>query len=415
MTYPFLTLDDFDLEHRKVLVRLDINSPIDPASGDLMDETRLRSHLETLRALRDSAVVIIAHQSRPGKKDFVSLQRHARRLRRHLERLVHFQDSLFNREALQRIDNLSSGEVLENVRFNAEEVSLKGDMETLANARYVRILAPHFDLFINDAFAAAHRLQPSTVGFIPHLPSAAGWLMERELTVLHKVLGSAERPAIAVLGGAKADDAIMIMDHMLSKGIVDRILTAGVVANIMLIARGVDLGSPSTEFIRKHVPDADGCIERARKLLATYGDAIGVPTDVALNRDGERHGVTVDTLPAEYPIHDIGIDTVVRFVKEIEEAGTVIVNGPAGVFELPEFAFGTEELFHAISRTDAFTVAGGGETSAVLTRMGLRGEVDHLSTGGGACIALLSGRELPVEQALIQAREWYLDGMYDNM
>ncbi|MCI0496804.1 MAG: phosphoglycerate kinase [Thermoplasmata archaeon] len=417
MTYPFLTLDDFDLEHRKILLRLDINAPIDPETRDIMDDSRLVSHLTTLNALREAAVVVIAHQSRPGKSDFTSLQMHARRLRRHLPRLVHFQDSLFNGEALKRIDNLAAGEVLmlENLRFNAEEVSLKGDMKALAEARYVRTMAPHFDMFVNDAFGTAHRAQPSTVGFVPHLPSAAGRLMEQELSVLRKVLTSAQRPSVAVLGGAKADDSIMIMENMLDNRIVDRVLVIGVVANIMLIAKGIDIGKPSTAFIHKQIDDPEAIIERGRRLLRDHGDRIEIPTDVALNADGERKGVPLDRLPTGHPIHDIGIDTVVRFSKVIEEAGTVIVNGPAGVFELREFAFGTEELFRAIARSNAFSVAGGGETSAVFASMGLKGEIDHLSTGGGASISLLGGQALPAEDALTKGKEWYLEGLYDDL
>jgi len=414
MTHPFLTLDDLDLDGSKVLVRVDFNSPIDPERRDLMDDTRIVSHVETLRGLRDAAVVVLAHQSRPGKNDFTTLHPHARRLRRHLDSPVHFEDTLFSNNALKRIDELESGEVLllENVRFYSEEISLKGDAETLSKCRYIRKLAPHFDIFVNDAFAAAHRAQPSTVGFMPHLPSAAGMLMDRELTILGKVLSSSQRPAIALLGGAKADDSIRIMENMLDNDIVDKVLTTGVVGNIMLMAKGVSLGEPSESFIRKHISKADEILAKGKSLLEKYKDRIEVPTDVALNVDGTRRGLTVERLPSEKPIHDIGLDTVVHYANEIESAGSVIVNGPSGVFELPEFAFGTEELFLALSRSKGFTVAGGGETSAVLTRMGLKGEIDHVSTGGGACISMLGGTRLQVDQALRTAKKWYEEGRY---
>ncbi len=414
MTHPFLTLDDLDLDGSKVLVRVDFNSPIDPERRDLMDDTRIISHIETLRALKDAAVVVMAHQSRPGKNDFTTLQPHARRLRRHMDMPVHFEDTLFSNNALRRIDELESGEImlLENVRFYSEEISLKGDAETLSKCRYIRKLAPHFDIFVNDAFAAAHRAQPSTVGFIPHLPSAAGMLMERELTVLGKVLSTSQKPSIALLGGAKADDSIRIMENMLGNDIVDKVLTTGVVGNIMLLAKGVSLGKPSETFIKKHISKSDEILEKGRSLLEKYKDRIEVPTDVALNVDGTRRGLTVERLPSEKPIHDIGLDTVVHYANEIEGAGSVIVNGPSGVFELPEFAFGTEELFLALSRSKGFTVAGGGETSAVLTRMGLKGEVDHVSTGGGACITMLGGKQLEVDKALRTAKQWYEEGRY---
>jgi len=247
---------------------------------------------------------------------------------------------------------------------------------------------------------------------MPHLPSAAGMLMERELTILGKVLSSSQKPSIALLGGAKADDSIRIMENMLGNDIVDKVLTTGVVGNIMLMAKGVSLGDPSESFIKKHISKSDEILAKGKSLLEKYKDRIEVPTDVAINVDGTRRGLTVERLPSDKPIHDIGLDTVVHYANEIEGAGSVIVNGPSGVFELPEFAFGTEELFLALSRSKGFTVAGGGETSAVLTRMGLKGEIDHVSTGGGACITMLGGQQLHVDAALCTAKQWYEEGRY---
>jgi phosphoglycerate kinase len=416
MTLDFLTLDDLNLEGRTVIARLDLNSPIDPESGEIMDDTRIRSHIPTLRELRDSKVVILAHQSRPGKKDYTPLRQHAITLQKHLERPVEYIDTLFDSRAVEKIRSLEAGDVLllENVRFYAEEVAVKGDMQKLSKCRFVRTLADVADIFVNDAFAAAHRAHPSLIGFIQLLPSAAGRLMEKELKVLRFALKHAQRPSIALLGGAKVDDSVAIMENMLSKDIVDKVLTCGVVGNIMLLASGYRLGTPSEEYIRKHLDDWEQLVERARSLLSRYGDRIEMPSDVAISVDGVRKGLRVDRLPQEHPIYDMGLDTVVHYSRVIEGAKTVFVNGPAGVFELPEFAFGTEELFLAIARSKAFSVAGGGETSAVIQKMGIASDINHLSTGGGACITLLSGQKLPVEEALREAKRMYIEGYYNK-
>ena len=403
MTCDFFTMDDFDLRGRTVLTRLDINSPIDPGSGRLLNDARIREHLTTLRDLRDAKVAVLAHQSRPGKDDFTTLEAHAERIDALLGRPARYVDSLYGKHAVEAVRGLRPGDVivLENTRFYAEEeVLADAKIEKMAKSHMVTRLAPLADYFILDAFAAAHRAQPSLVGFCEVLPTLAGRVMEKELTMLTKALQNQERPKIAIFGGVKADDSISISRHMLEKNIVDRVLTTGGVANMFLHAKGIDPGVPTTTFMRKEVEDYDAFVESCKELLSRYGDRIVVPTDVVLNDGGRRKPVPASALPSDLPVQDVGLDTIARYADEIQAAKTVILNGPAGVFEIEEFSVGTREILRAVAESPAFTVVGGGHTVAAVERFGLADRIDHVSTGGGALINFLAGKELPLVAAL---------------
>lgn len=403
MARGFFTMEDFDLSGRTVLVRVDINSPIDPTTGELLNDARLREHLNTIRDLRNSKAVVLAHQSRPGKDDYTSLAPHAERLSALLGRPVKFVDGLYNREALDAIRAMSPGDVLllENVRFFAEEDALAdAKFEKMAKTHIVRRLAPLAQYFVLDAFAAAHRAQPSLVGFCEVLPTLAGRVMENELTMLDRAVRSQDRPKIAIFGGVKADDSIAVAKHMLEKDVVDRVLTAGGVANMFLQAAGTDPGSPTTDFMRKEVEEYDAYVDACKKLLAEFRDRILLPTDVVLNDGGKRKAALVSALPASLQVYDIGLDTIAHYIREIGRAKTIFLNGPAGVFEIEEFSVGTREILRAVADADAFTVVGGGHTVAAVEQWGLEDSIDHVSTGGGALINYLAGKELPLVTAL---------------
>lgn len=403
MARAFFTMDDFDLSGRTVLLRVDINSPIDPATKSLLNDARLREHLATIRDLRGSKVVVLAHQSRPGKDDFTSLEPHAERLSSLLGRPVKFVDGLYNRQALDAIRSLQTGEVLvlENTRFYAEEEALADQkIEKMAKTHIVKKLAPMAQYFVLDAFAAAHRAQPSLVGFVDALPALAGRVMEKELTMLGRAIQSPDRPKLAVFGGVKADDSIAVSKHMLEKNIVDKVLTTGGVANMFLQATGVDPGAATTDFMRKEVEEYDAFVGQCKELLAKYPGRILMPTDLVLNDGGKRKPILMKDLPAKLQIYDIGLDTIARYIDEIRAAKTVFFNGPAGVFEVDEFAVGTRELLQAIAESDAFSVVGGGHTVAAVEQYGLEDAMDHVSTGGGALINFLAGKELPLVAAL---------------
>jgi phosphoglycerate kinase len=408
MGREFFTLDDIDAGGKTVLVRVDINSPIDPASGRILNDARMRNHLSTLRDLSRSRVVILAHQSRPGKSDFTTLEAHAVRLSHLLSRDVRYVDSLVGRAALDAIRDLRPGDtlLLENTRFFSEEVVLKGKPPDVQSRSYiVRTLSPLADYFVHDAFAAAHRSQPTLVGFPEVLTSAAGRVMEREVAMLTKAMHSSRSPKLAILGGIKVDDSARVMKHFLEQGIADRILTTGLVANVFLAANGVNIGKANREFIAKEVPESEALIEDAKALLGEHPDAIDVPVDVAVLGEGGRENVRAERIPGDRRIMDVGIDTLGAYVKAIQEAGSIIMNGPAGVFELEEFSLGTREIFQAVAESDAFTVIGGGHTVAVAEQLRLEEKVDHVSTGGGALMDFLCGKDLPGLRALRRSKE----------
>ena len=407
----FLTIDDYDLCDQNVILRIDINSSINPENGDLLDDTRIKRHSATVKELSDkkARVIVLAHQSRPGKLDFVNLEKHGERMSQIINKEIKFIDDIYGEKAIEHINKMKKGEIilLDNVRFDDEEIELSefvnDNFDIQRKSKMVRQLSPQASFFINDAFAASHRCQPSLVGFAENMPALAGRVMQRELDFLGKAISSGPTPRIAVLGGSKAADSVAIAENFLQKG-VEKILTGGVVANIFLMASGVDIGEPSTEFVERYIPDYKNVIKLAKELLKTYEGRIEIPTDVALNMDGKRYGTNVSNLPQNYSLYDIGIDTLVNYISIIEKAGTIIANGPMGVFEDSEFATGTNEVFSAISKSDGMTVVGGGETAMAFNQMGLADGIRHISTGGGACISFMSGETMPALEAMRRSK-----------
>ena len=396
----YLTLDDVALDNKRVLLRVDFNSPMDP-SGNILDDKRIRSHLETLRALEGCRVAIMAHQSRAGKKDYTTLEAHARILTRLLRRDVSYIDDIFGSHAQNSIKSLRPGEVilLENTRFYAEE-NMNRSPADHAKSHMVRKLAPLFDLFVNDAFAVSHRSHCSVVGFTEVLPSIAGILMDREITALDRGLRGNEHPTVFSLGGTKADDSIKVTQNVLSRGGADKILTSGVVATVFMMAKGIDVG----EANRKFVEDQEYLeqIPIAAKLLQEYPDKIVLPSDVALNQNGERVEVSVDKLPSPLPIADIGLETIVSYSKLLKEAKVTVLNGPTGIFEQEMFKLGTSELLKAATLS-SYSIAGGGHSVAAIEQLDLESKFSHVSMGGGASITYLSGEPLPGIEALKKA------------
>jgi len=390
------TLDDLAADGTAVGVRVDINSPL-AADGALADDSRLRAHVDTLDELlaRDARVALLAHQGRPGDDDFTTLEAHADRLDELLDHPVDYLDATFSAAARRRIGDLAPGSmvVLENTRFYSEEY-MEFDPAVAADTYLVQGLAPALDAYVNDAFAAAHRSQPSLVGFPEVVPGYAGRVMEAELDALGDI-GSSPTPRVYTLGGAKVDDAVDVAASVLGSGLADAVLTSGVVGNAFLHVTGTDLGGPTLEVVRERGGES---LARAEDLYEEYGDRIYLPEDVAVERDSERIEVPVEDLPVEHPAMDVGSRTVSTYAEIFEDAGTAVLNGPAGVFEEDMFATGTRELYRA-ARAAEFTVVGGGDTAAALRSLGLSG-FDHVSTGGGAALAMLTGEALPAVDAL---------------
>ncbi|MGZ4922353.1 MAG: phosphoglycerate kinase [Halobacteriota archaeon] len=400
---PFLTMDDLDTHGRVVLVRVDLNSPIGP-NGEILDDIRFRGHVPTIEALNDAKTVLLAHQSRPGKRDFTTMKQHREKLSSLLGKDVTYVDDIYGHNVRQSIREMETGDIalLENVRFSSEEM-LKAPVKDLAKTHLVTQLSLLCDVFLNDAFATAHRAQTSVVAFPQALTSGAGKLLEREVEMLTKALTTSQRPRLFMLGGTKADDSIKVIEHVLAKGSADKVLVSGLVANIFLAAGGLDIGLPSLEYIRSS--GYGNYIEICKRLLNNYDGKIVTPLDVALNDKGKRLETPISALPKAYPIYDIGIETIVAYSTELKAAGTVVINGPAGVFEQKAFSLGTDETLKAAAQSK-FSILGGGHIAAAARNIGIDKHITHISTGGGACISFLAGEILPGIQALIDASEF---------
>jgi len=401
----YLTLDDFKVKDKVVLVRVDFNSEIDPETKKVTSDVRIRAHAETTiteLAEKGAKVVVLAHQGRKGDPDFIPLKQHAEILGKILKCPVQFVDDVYGEKAKKAIKNLKGGEilVLDNVRgFDGE--TKNGTPEEHAKTELVQNLAPLADLFVNDAFAAAHRGHVSIIGFTAVLPSAAGRIMERELKSLSKALDKPEKPCLFVMGGAKADDSLEISKYVLSNSIADVVLTGGVTSQVFLAAKGYKLGEKNMAFLEKK--GLTGLIPGIKELIKKYPKGIATPEDLALDVNGKRKEISLDKLPTEYSIFDIGTKTIKNYGKLAASAKSIVLSGPMGVYENKEFAVGTKKVFEAIAKSKAFSLAGGGHTISALQEFGLSDKISYVSTAGGALIEFLMGKKLPGVVALEEA------------
>jgi phosphoglycerate kinase len=400
-----LTMDDYDFRGKTALVRVDFNSPIDPKTKKILDDTRIKAHGEsTIKELsqKGAKVVILAHQGRPGDPDFTPLREHAQILGKILGKPVKYVDDVYGEKAQRAIKELKNGEilVLENVRTFPDEQK-KGTPEEHAKTEMVKKLAPLADVFVNDAFAAAHRAHVSIVGFTAVLPSVAGRIMERELKALGRVVHNPEKPCVYILGGAKADDSLKISQYVLKNKIADHVLTGGVVGHLFLAAKGIDLGKPNMDLLEKE--ELTGLGAGIRELMKDYPGKIEVPTDLAVEANKKRLEIMVSKLPTSYPIFDIGKVTVEKYTEIIKAAKSIVISGPMGVYENPEFLFGTKKILEAVASSKAFSLVGGGHTIAAVEEMGLAKKMGYVSTAGGALIEFLMGEQLPGVAALEKA------------
>ena len=408
MKYGINTLDDLALAGKVVLCRVDINSPLDPATGGLADTTRIKGCAPTVRELAEGGarVVLLAHQGGDLEyHNYASTAPHAQVLAELIGRPVAFIDDVCGPAARQAVAALADGEVLllDNVRYCGEELTLfetalKLSPEEQAKTLVVRKLAPLADLYVCDAFAAAHRSQPTLVGFEQLLPSAMGRLFEHEYENLARLREAPARPCVFLLGGTKIAEAFPMMAAALADGTVDMVLTAGLVANVMLAAAGSDIGAPSLEFIR--ASQLERFIDESKAILAEHADKIVLPLDLAYVRGGRRVEVAVAELPVVAQLVDLGQRTVASYLEHIAAAATVFANGPAGVFEKPETEYGTRSLWEAMARGEAFSALGGGDSVRAVNAFGLAEQFDYICTAGGAMVQFMSGKPLPVIEAL---------------
>lgn len=385
-----LTVRDVEVSGKRVLVRVDFNVPLDD-SGQVTDDTRIRAALPTIRYLleRQAKVILSSHLGRPkGKPDpKYSLAPVARRLSDLLGREVRLAPDCVGPQVQGLVAALDSGEalLLENLRFHPEEEKNE--------AGFARELAALADLYVNDAFGTAHRAHASTAGVAAYLPAVAGFLMEKEIDFLERVTAAPARPLVACLGGAKVSDKIGVITHLLE--VADQVLVGGGMANTFLKAQGYEVGRSLVE---------DDRLETARDILAHGGEKLLLPEDVIVAPEG-RAGVPyrqvgVDQVPADWMILDIGQQTTRAFALAIAGAASVIWNGPMGLFEVEPFDRGTEAVAVAMSRCPGTTVVGGGDSVAALEKAGVADRITHISTGGGATLEFLEGKELPGVAAL---------------
>ena len=383
------TLNNLNVKGKKVLVRVDFNVPIN--KGKVGDDTRIRAALPTIKYLLDkgAALILTSHLGRPkgeAKREF-SLGPVSTHLAGVIGMPVKFAEDCLGKVAQTAVTSLRPGEILllENTRFHAGE---KKNDPAMAVA-----LASLADVFVNDAFGTAHRAHASNVGVAKLLPSAAGFLLEKELKYLGDTIANAKEPFIAILGGAKVSDKIGVITNLLEK--TDKILIGGGMANTFFKAQGYEMADSLVE---------DDAVTTATELLEKAGDALQLPVDVVIADDfadqAKNKIVSVGDVPAGWRILDVGPDTVAAYASIIKKSKTVVWNGPMGVFEFPNFAKGTFGVAPAVADADVVSVIGGGDSVAAIKQAGLGDKVSHISTGGGASLEMLEGKILPGVDAL---------------
>ncbi len=399
------TLDDFDFENKTVLLRVDFNMPLDKNTLDILDNTRIERVLPTIKELIDKGakIVIIAHQGRKGSWDFINLEKHAKALEKLLEKPVKYVNDVYGTDAQCSIKNLQNGDVLllDNVRkFDGE--TEKKTAEEHAQSDLVKNLYPLADIFVNDAFAAAHRKQCSLIGFTAVLPSCAGRLMEKELETLSKIVENPVKPSVFLFGGAKFSDVIVTIERILENKTADKIILTGLPANAFLKAEGLNLGKKNEDMLAKEGSQEN--YNEIKKLLEKYKDNIYLPSDFATQQNTDRNEIDVSSLPTDYNLFDIGEKSIENFKNILSNAKTVFLSGPCGVFENPAFMKGTEEIFTFVANSDVFSIVGGGHTVAAVEKLGLNNKISHISTGGGSLEKFMMGEKLPVVEALKAAK-----------
>jgi phosphoglycerate kinase len=389
-----LSLNDIDVAHRRVFMRVDFNVPL--RDGAITDDTRIEAALPSIRHVLDRSgrLILASHLGRPkGKPEpKYSLRPVIARLQDLLGRPVQFSNDCIGPEAESSANNLKDGEVLllENLRFHAEEE--KND------AGFAKQLASLCDIYVNDAFGAAHRAHASTAGITAFVqPAVCGFLMQKELDALGHALTKAEKPYVAIVGGAKVSDKIELIENFLN--LATHILIGGAMAYTFLRAKGMGTGKSLVETDK--IDLAGDLLSRA----ASKGVALELPVDhvVAAGLDAtESQVVPVDRTPEDRMGLDIGPETVTRYSAIVARARTIVWNGPMGVFENPKFAQGTFSIARAVAESQAFSIVGGGDSAAAVSQSGMESKITHISTGGGASLEYLSGQALPGVEALTE-------------
>ena len=392
-----LTMDNLDLDGKRVFVRVDINTPVHPETGELLELSRIEEAAITIRDLPKSIVVVASHQGRVGRYDYISMEKHAAALSRILGKEVRFVQDVFGEAAQAAIDGSSPGDVimLDNLRFTAEE-NVEFSPADAEKTVLVTRLRPHLDACILDAFPTAHRSPPSIVGFAGLMPTCAGRTVARELMKLERIFGIEKGPYVTVLGGAKVTDRIEAIDALIANNRADKVLLSGLVGLVFLKSKGRYRGTLKIDSEAK-------MLVKARQLLDDHPQTFEMPSDVAVKRGGERLELDASEVTEGMAVLDVGTRTIDRYSRQIKGAGTVFMSGPPGAFEYAEFSRGTEMLLRAMADSFGTTIVSGGHLSAALNRFGIGDSIDHVSTAGGALVQYLAGKRLPLMDALERA------------
>ena len=411
MRFGINTIDEFELKGKTVLCRADLNQPVDRETDTLKSTQRIEAFAPTLKELSDAGakVVVMAHQGSDIEyQNFYCTRPHAKVLSSLIGKEVTWIEDVCGPTAREAIAGMKDGEVilLDNVRFCSEEqtlfeLKLKLTHEEQAKTQVVSKLAPLGDLYVCDAFAAAHRDQPTLCGFEQVLPSAMGRLFEKEYCVISELMEQPEKPCVFVLGGSKISDAFIMMETVLKSGSADKVLTGGLVGNILLHATGKKIGQKSIDFI--YQKNYEEYIPKAAALYEKYREKIVLPADLGGAENGSRVEYTPEQVPDDFTAIDIGRKTIRIYCEEIAKAKTVFVNGPMGVFEDSLSEDGTKSVFEALGKAEGYTVVGGGDSVTAAKKYKVTDQLGYVCTGGGALIRFLTGEELPVVKALRHA------------
>ena len=388
------TVKDIDLKDKKVLVRCDFNVPMDE-NKKITDNTRIVAAIPTIKYLLENncAIILCSHLGRP-KGEFkpeYSLAPVAEELAKLLGKEVIMAKDVIGEDAKQKAANLKQGQImlLENVRFHKEE--------TDNSPEFAKELASMAQIYVNDAFGTAHRAHSSTAGVAAYLPAVSGFLIEKELKFLGNAINNPQRPFVAILGGAKVSDKIGVIDTLLDK--VDTLMIGGGMAYTFFKAQGYEVGNSICELDKLDL--AKQAMEKAKEK----GVKLMLPVDTKIGKefkpDTESKTVAWTEIPEGWEGFDIGEKTIKMFVDELQTAKTVVWNGPLGLFEFDQFAIGTNEIAKALSKIDATTIIGGGDSAAAVEKAGLADKMTHISTGGGASLEFLEGKKLPGIECLL--------------
>ena len=396
-----LTLDNFDVKGKTVLLRVDMNCPIHPDTGEILGTKRIEEVVETINALDGAKVVVISHQGRVGRGDFVGMEEHAKQLEKFSNKKVRYVADVIGTLAQEEIKKMGDDEIilLDNLRLCAEEnyeFSGSDAAKTLMVKRLVKLL----DFCVLDSFPSSHRAHPSIVGFSHILPSCAGRIVEREVTKLDEIMSVSKAPHVIILGGTKVEDRLEAIRLLIKNGRADNVLLTGLIANVFLRAQGRIKSSIGIKREQE-------IVAKAHTLIGEYPDVFSTPVDVAIEQNGGRVELDIRELNKDNQIYDLGPKTIEHYSKIIFGAGTVFISGPAGFFEKENFAYGTKALLEAVANSMATTIVSGGHLTSALKKFGLVEKINHISTAGGALVRYLTGSKLPMIQSLEESAKKY--------